>query len=216
MSSFASALLVMSLWILLPTLLHSDVYMLPTEPGAAAVAATARTRAVVAARVGGVRGDLWAQSAFTYATLLWSEAEQDERQRAIANQARTDIERALVYAPHISSVWLLAASLASRFNWSHANPAASLKMSYYTGPNERSLVPLRLFLATHSDALADSDMPGLVRRDVRIILTSWPDLRPAIAAAYRDAVPNAKRLLESAVTEADPAFLRVMRPNASP
>jgi hypothetical protein len=89
-------------------------------------------------------------------------------------------------------------------------------MSYYTGPNELSLLPLRLFIATHSNALADSDMPGLVRRDVRMILTRWPDLRPALAAAYKDAVPDAKRLLDSAVTETDPAFLRAMRPNASP
>src|SRR5262249_34838276 len=158
---------VISLWILMPELLRSNIDMLPTQPEAAGVAAASRTRALMAARLGAVRGDLWAQSAFTYAALLWSSAaQQDEQQRTIANQAHARVERALAYAPHRSSVWLLATGLASRLSLSSINPVASLKMSYYTGPNERALIPLRLFFATHSQALADGDMPGLVKRDV--------------------------------------------------
>ena len=89
-------------------------------------------------------------------------------------------------------------------------------MSYYTGPNELHLLPLRLFIATHSNALSDSDITELVQRDVRMILTRWPELRPALAAAYKDAAPNAKRFLEDAVAAIDPAFLQTIRRSTIP
>jgi hypothetical protein len=38
-------------------------------------------------------------------------------------------------------------------------------MSYYTGLNELNLIPLRLFTATHSNALSDNDLQQLVQRD---------------------------------------------------
>ena len=84
-------------------------------------------------------------------------------------------------------------------------------MSYYTGLNELHLIPLRLFTATHSNALSDNDLQQLVQRDVRMILTRWPELRPALAVAYKDAEPEAKQFLEGAVAETDPSFLQTMR-----
>jgi hypothetical protein len=84
-------------------------------------------------------------------------------------------------------------------------------MSYYTGPNELHLIPLRLFTATHSTALGDDDLRQLVQRDVRMILTQWPELRPTLAAAYKGAEADAKQFLEEAVTETDPGFLQAMR-----
>ena len=89
-------------------------------------------------------------------------------------------------------------------------------MSYYTGLNELNLIPLRLFTATHSYSLIDSDLRQLVQRDVRMILRYWPDLRPALAAAYNDAEVEAKQFLEGAVAETDPVFLQTMRANARP
>ena len=47
--------------------------------------------------------------------------------RAIAEEARPIIEKALAYAPYDSSVWLLAASLASRFNWPNWDAASALE-----------------------------------------------------------------------------------------
>jgi hypothetical protein len=216
MLSFAAALAAFSLWILLPAPLRPDVQRLPTDPEAAAAAATTRVRAIAAARIGGVRGDLWAQSAFTYATSLWADSVQDRDPSATSEQARLVVERTLAYAPHESGVWLLAAGLASGFNWPNATPASLLKMSYYTGPNELHLMPLRLFIATRSNALSDSDIPELVQHDVRMILTRWPELRPALVAAYKGAAPNAKRFLEDVVAAVDPAFLQTMRTSTSP
>jgi hypothetical protein len=212
---FALALCASSVWILLPEFARSGIARLPIDSEAAAVAAYARASAARAASLAAVRGDLWTELAFTYASLLWSGAEPGVDPRAVAEEARTIIERALAQAPHESSVWLLAASLASRFNWSGWDDASALEMSYYTGPNEFELIPLRLFTAMHSNALADEDVQRLVRRDVSMILARWPKLRLALIAAYKDANPDAKRFLEEAVADTDPAFLESLRANTA-
>jgi hypothetical protein len=216
MLSLAAGLAAFSIWIVFPELVRGSVRQLPANAEAAAVAAKDRARADLAAKVGGIRGDLWTDAAFTYATLLQSGPAGDAAQRATANEARATVERALTHAPHESAAWLFAAGLGFHFDWPDTNPTAALKMSYYTSPNDIYLVPLRLFTATHSNALADDDMQQLVRRDVRMILTRWPHLRPALVAGYRDAESAAKRLLESAVAEIEPAFLPTMRMSASP
>ncbi len=206
MLGFASVLAGLSLWILLPEAARSSVRRLPTNSESAVLAATERARASWAASFAGIRGDLWTEAAFTYAASLWPGAEQGANGSALASDAGTIVDRALRYAPHESAVWLLAASLASRFKGLTLEPASTLKMSYYTGPNDVYLVPLRLFTATHSSALTDSDIQQQVQRDVRMILTRWPDLKPALAVAYRDAEPTAQRFLEAAVAETDPRF----------
>ena len=104
----ALALAGFSMWVLIAELPRSGVQRLPINSDAAAIAATVRARAAWAATFGGVRGDLWAESAFTYATLLSPGAAPDADPSTIANQARTVIERALACAPYKSSVWLLA------------------------------------------------------------------------------------------------------------
>jgi hypothetical protein len=207
----AATLAAFSMWMLLSELPRSGVQRLPTNFDTAAMAASARARASWAAAFGGVRGDLWAESAFTYATLLSPGPAPDADSSIVANQARTVIERALRCAPYEASVWLLAARLAFRFNWTNANPVAFLKMSFYTGPNERHLIPLRLLTATHSKALGDNDLRQLVQRDVRMILTQWPELKGTLAAAYKGAKADAKQFLQEEVTETDPGFLEAMR-----
>ena len=132
------------------------------------------------------------------------------------SQARSAIERALAYAPYEPGLWLLAASLASRLNWPNSNPSAELKMSYYTGANESYLMPLRLSTAARSDVLTDSDIQQFVQRDVRMILTRWPQLRLALIAAYKDARPDAKEIIEGAVIQTDAKFLETMRAAARP
>ena len=64
------------------------------------------------------------------------------------------------------------------------NPAAALRMSYYTGANEVELIPLRLHLAVNSQALAEKDFQELVRHDIRTIVTRKPELKPAILTLF--------------------------------
>ena len=84
-------------------------------------------------------------------------------------------------------------------------------MCYYTGPSEVGLLPLRLLTAIRPGALPDGDIQSFVQRDVRMILTRWPELKPAVIAAYRVADPATKRFLEGAAAETDAAFAQILR-----
>jgi hypothetical protein len=212
---FACVLGGFALWQLAAELARSDIRRLPVNSESAAAAATARARAQRAAEFGAIRGDLWAEAAFTYAAQLWPGAERAANSSTAGDDGRGVVERALAYAPHASGVWLMAAGLASRLGWPRSDALSALKMSYFTGPNEIHLIPLRLFTATHSNALTDDDVQRLVQREVRMILTRWPELKPALPAAYDNADLEAKRFLERAVADADPAFLRTLRASAA-
>jgi hypothetical protein len=211
MISLAALLACFSFWMLLAELTRSSIRRLPTNSEAATTAASARGFAGWAAKVGVVRGDLWSAYAFTYATLLWPRSRQGPDATAVANEARAVVEKALAYAPHDASLWLLAASLGSQFTWWSSGHARILNMSYYTGLSEPSLTPLRLHVATRSSALADSEIQQFVQRDIRMILTRWKELKPALIATYKDAAPEPKRFLEAAVADIDPSFLPTLR-----
>jgi hypothetical protein len=99
-----------------------------------------------AAAVGAVRGDLWAESAFTFADLLWGNAGDNPEPR-VFQEALARLDHAIDDAPHQSSAWLLLAGLAARHPMPNLDPVEALKMSYYTGASEQELMPLRLHRA---------------------------------------------------------------------
>jgi hypothetical protein len=205
---------VQSLWMFVSELVRPAIPGLPVNPQMAAVAADQRNRAVWAARIGAIRGDLWTEAAFTYADFLWPDLAT--RTSGTSDQARAIIAEALAYAPHQSAVWLLLAGLESHSEPPGSNLTAALRMSYYTGPNELLLMPLRIRLATHSDAAKEDDIQQFIRRDLRIIITREPQLKPSIIAAYGDASAFAKKLIEQVVEETDPSFLQLLRRAPSP
>ena len=116
---------------------------MPTDQGAAAAAATHSERADQAASIGIIRGDLWAEAAFTHAQSLWGSAGSGASARELAQRAGEELELAVRYAPHRSDAWLLIADFAQRFALTELDPMEALKMSYYTGSSEMHLVPLR-------------------------------------------------------------------------
>ena len=71
-SIFGLFLGAISLWIVVPELSSPNITTLPVSPEEAAAAASHRGEALWAARAALVRGDLWAESAFTYANLEWA------------------------------------------------------------------------------------------------------------------------------------------------
>ena len=79
------------------------------------------------------------------------------------------------------------------------------------GCHELALTPARLLVATAPTVLSDSEIERFVRRDIRMIVTRWHELEPALAAAYKSAALDARRLIEAAVAEANPEFLKTMR-----
>jgi hypothetical protein len=173
-----------------------------------------RNAASLSALFGMVRGDLWADYALTYADFLWSEKPEradTDTSKAIA-LAHDAAERALRFAPHDAKAWLLLAGLYSRFDWLNGKSAASLRMSYYTATNEIELFPLRVRLAAQSDStLADIELRTFVQRDIRIIVTREPELKPAILIAYRDALPAGRQFIERTLGELDPALVVWLR-----
>jgi hypothetical protein len=175
-----------------------------------------RANASLAATLGQVRGDLWTECALTYLDLVLDNkrgAQNDATSNDTA-EGRDVATRAVRLAPHDARAWLVFASLRSQYDWVNRNAAGALKMSYYTGPSEIALVPLRLLLAVRSDALTDTEFADLVSRDIRLAAAHQRELKPALVAAYRDALPAGKDFIEKALEPLDPALLSSIRPGS--
>jgi hypothetical protein len=171
------------------------------------VAADQRSKAALAARVGMVRGDLWAELFFSFANSILIRSGPDFGAIETLNEALPAARRALVYAPLRSEVWLLLAEMAKDYELQTPSAAIALTMSYYTAPYHQALTPLRLSAATRGNAVRDAELRHLVEQDLQIIFTSKPNLRSAVVAAYATASAEGKHLIESVVRETDPAFL---------
>jgi hypothetical protein len=200
-------------WILLPEVSRPAQIGFPSDQRHATVARLDQERANRSAVLAAVRGDLWAESAFTYASMLWTdqalelEESGDRSARALVSLLKT-----LHYAPHRGDAWLMLASTCERLKMQACNVGALLKMSYYTTPDQAGLLPLRLAQALRSNEIAgDDELADMVRRDIRFVLTRSPELRPALIAAYRSASSAGKRLVEQAVTPVEPGYLTVLR-----
>jgi hypothetical protein len=207
----AAALGLQCVWLLLAELSRPKIDHLPTDARSADFAAKWRSDATWAAWIGAGRGDLWAESAFTFADLLWANPSPELTKPL--DQAQVRLNRALDYAPHQAGAWLLLAGLASRYQWPNPEPAEALKMSYYTAPNDLRLLPLRLLVAARLEAPGDEEVQQFVRRDLRLLFTH--QMKPAVADAYRSASPAGKRLIEQAVAEIDASFLGSIRPGVN-
>jgi hypothetical protein len=173
---------------------------LPTDESAATEAARHSEAADRAASIGVIRGDLWAEAAFTHAESLWGNAAGVPNS---VQRARSGINRALRDAPHRSDVWLLAAGLAQRSASIGFDPTEALRMSYYTGSSEMRLVPLRLTIAMKRDEFDDSELHEFISHDVRLLLAQ-KQMAP-ISAAYMEASVKGKDFLMRTLRDIDPA-----------
>jgi hypothetical protein len=191
-----------SLWLLLVELPRTSVRALPTSREEAAAAASQRDDALWAAHVGQLRGELWAEASFTFADLEWAASAP----ASLLDEAKANATRAVRLSPTNSSVWLLLADLASRYRWETPKPLETVKMAYYSGPHEDPLVPLRLFMSARLDDATDPDFERLFRSDVETVLTSRPNLRPALVSAYNQGTPQARHLIREVASQIDSAF----------
>ena len=208
--ALAASLGILALWILIGELTSPRLSYFPSSPHEAYAMYTVRGSAVTAAEIDMVRGELWTIAAMTTATPLLfgapgSSSEQAsqaevENMRAIAN-------RAARLSPHDSRIWLVLTGLDFRVDRNNPRGTETLKLSYYTGPNEISLMPLRLLLAVRSNAIFDEEVQSLVPLDIQRIITQRPDLKPAIERAYKNALPKGHEIIAAALKKADPGFL---------
>jgi hypothetical protein len=211
---FAILLGAQCVWLLLANWMRSDVTRLPVDTNAAIAAAAQRATAGRAAAIGGIRGNLWADAAFTYADLLWLSPNATAGVSQLLADARAALTRALGDAPHNSGAWLLLAGLSARYPAGGLDGNAALKMSYYTGPSEQDLIPLRLRIAAQSNVLDDFEMRQFITRDLRFLLTQKQT--SAVIAAYKAASPAGKSFIEHAVGEIDPSALTLLHAAAQP
>jgi hypothetical protein len=194
-------------WLLLSELTRAGISRLPVDPQIAAAAAQKRADASWAARLGVLRGDLWAESGYTFADLLWKSPKSDNNSAQSLDLARGRLDRAIRYAPTDAGVWLLLAGFAAQVK----DATEALRMSYFTGPSDLSLMSIRTFIAAQMPTL-DADMQQLARRDVRVLLARQQ--KSAIIQAYHVATPTGKRFIEQELGEKDPNFAQALRRGA--
>ena len=196
---------IFALWQLTAALTH------PAAPYFVSDAAEPTGEAPAAARaaeIAAVRGDFW----FDDALLVWIKASRGDGAELAAtlDDAHAAAVRAAAIAPHDARAWLLLALIDAQRGRDLAQQAEALKMSYYTGPSDAALIPPRLKLAVRSAAITDPDFAQLVSGEV-LAAVRQPALHPAILSAYRQASPDGKRFLLSAVAALDPELAGQMR-----
>ena len=205
----AALLGILALWILIGELTSPRLSYFPSNANEANAMYAVRGSALTAAEVGMVRGDLWTVAAIaTAAPLLFGATGNSPEQASQAVESmRAIANRAARLSPHDSRIWLVLAGLDFRVDGNDPRGTETLKLSYYTGPNEISLMPLRLLLAVRSKAILDDEVQSLVPLDIQRIIMQRPDLKPAIALAYKNALPKGREIIEAALKKSDPSFL---------
>jgi hypothetical protein len=211
---FAAVLGLGAVWLLSVELVRPNLPFFPDDAANVEAAATHRGAARAAAWIGLVRGNLWSDYAMTLAPDLSAALAGDVPAASLQalDSTRTAAVRAAELAPYDTRAWLLLAEVVSQ---ALDHNAGALKMSYYTGPNELSLVPLRINIAIRTGAIADPELQILVGGEIRTIITRKPELKPLIVSAYRSAPPEGRRFIETQVGELDPALLASLRAMSS-
>ena len=207
----AVALGAQCVWLLLAELSRPGIDQLPIDAASATAAAQQCDAALWAAAIGAIRGDLWAQSAYTYADLVVgpNAANTWPNLTTAVAHARASLNRALDDAPTQSGAWLLLAELALYYPTASADATQALKMSYYTGPSEQRLIPIRLRVAAQADKFDDVEIQQFVSRDLRLLVARKQNA--AIVEAYRTASADGKHFIEQSIGDFDPSFLDALR-----
>jgi hypothetical protein len=165
----------------------------------------------IAARIGLIRGRLWTEHALTFAPFLLNRDDNllPHESTMHFEGAREAAVRAVHSAPLDARAWLVIAQVDSVLR--DRDPAPALKMSYYVAPNEESMFPLRIAIATRSNALVDPELRGLLGDEIQRILDTRSTLKAYIITAYRDATSEGKRFIEQEVGRSDGDLLSALR-----
>lgn len=209
---FAAIIALQTLWILGAELGRALPRTDPPGRDAQGAASARRSDAIWAARLGLIRGDLWAESALLEAGPSdTGPGKEDSSAPEQKIRVRTAAEKAVSLAPHDARMWLLLAEEAAKSTEADQNMTELLKMAYYTGPNEIELIPKRMILSTNLPAFADADVQQLMRHDILNAITRHPQLKTAVVDAYRNASPTGKQFMEETVRDVDASFLGELR-----
>jgi hypothetical protein len=208
-----SAILVLATgWLLAIEFLRTPIrFSLDDAEGAQALARY-RNISGIAAWVGLIRGRLWTEHALTFAPFSANEGDkaQPDQSAVRFESARKAAMRAVHFAPFDARAWLVIAQIDSALR--DRDPALALKMSYYVGLNEEPMFPLRIAIATQSNAISDPEVRDLLGDEIQRVIATRPGSKPDIVAAYRGAAPEGKRFIEQEVGRSDRDLLSALRP----
>jgi hypothetical protein len=210
---FAGVLALQAVWLITADFLRPMLAYFPRDKASEERASAARSAAVTAASIGWVRGDLWTEAAVALSSDLISRVAggRDARLKPQRGQARAVALRAARLSPHDSRTWLLLAALGPRFDQQNREVDDRLKMSYFTGPNEVALAPLRIRIATRSMAINNAELQSLVAQEIRSIVLHHQDLKQSLLAAYREGSPEGKKFIEATIGDLDKDLLATIR-----
>jgi hypothetical protein len=213
---FAGILAAQAAWLVTAEFFRPKLSYFPQDKASEERASTARSAAVTAASIGWVRGDLWTDAAIALSSGLTGEVvdESDPQMALSRDRARIVAQRAARLSPHDSRTWLLLAALNSRFDWPD-EIANRLKISYFTGPIEPALSPLRIRIATYSTAITNAELQPLVAQEIRTVVLRHKNQIPSLLTAYRDGSAEGKQFIEATVGDLDKDLLATMRASGS-
>ena len=210
--AFAVILGLQAIWILAAESFRQPLPYFPTGQAELNAVAAHSDTALTAARIGWIRGDLWADYAATSDVGIINDTNNlHANSKGTHAQMRQITEHAASFAPYDSRIWLLLAASNAQSGWKDDKTAAQLKMSFYTSPNDIRLIPLRLRIATQSDAVVDDEMQYLIEHEIRTIVLNKPNLKLTIAFAHRAASPGGRQLIEKTLDGIDPKYSAELR-----
>jgi hypothetical protein len=208
----AMTLAIEAAWVLSPEIFRTNVRALPVDSAQIAQAELVKLRAFEAAWLGWVRGDLWAESIYARSYLADPDAAQSvhSEQRESRAAALEDCEHALGLAPIKPALWAQCARL-DEIDAPSTRAGSYLEMSYYTGLNVPSVIPVRLLAAGRSNMSSNDALQSFVAHDIGLVLTKLQDLKPSLVAAYKNALPQNRATLIHYVEQTDRAFAAELR-----
>lgn len=199
-------------WILLAELGRPTDLAFPLDQREATAMRPDQSAAHHAAARAMVRGDLWADSAFSLAGVLWPNPAAGGSGGMPVQQILEALTKALRYAPHRGDMWLMLADLTSRYGLPGLQPDPLLKMSFYTAPSKRELISTRIATALRAKTLPDDDeLQDMVRRDIALAVSDRASFQPFLSAAYAGAPPQGKAFADRVIADIDPAYTNILR-----
>ena len=210
---FAGTLAVQATWLVTAEFIRPILPYFSHDKASEERASAARSAAITAASIAWLRGDLWTDAAIAQSSGMLGEVANvsDKQMTTPRRRAKVIAQRAARLSPHDSRVWLLLAALDSLSDRPDDEVANRLKMSYFTGPNQLVLTPLRIRIATRATSINDTDLQSLVAQEIRSIILRQPEQKPSLLAAYQAASPEGKRFIEVTVGDLDKSFLAAIR-----
>jgi hypothetical protein len=212
-STFAAILGLLSAWLIAAEAMRPTLPFFPANGANAKAAAIRRSEAAAAAWIGWPRGALWTDYAVTVDAAFLAKLEDGIANNGsrVDDYALSVSETAARFAPSDARAWLLLASVNSQSAPNNGQALAQLKMSYYTSPYSERLFPLRIQIVARSMAPFDDELRSFIDYELGMVVRDKPDLRQAIALAFRMASPAGHQFLATSIGKSNPKFLAELK-----